>query len=268
MTLFATSCQSENADAGCAEILAWVSQASGLPIRFVDSARWEDRRCAVDAGDIDLTWMCGLWYVIRRDDRQQDFSTLVAPVMLGDQYGGLPVYRSYLVVRETALAHDLASLQGSVAAINEPDSHSGCVVLANALHKAGLDWQHFARVIVSGGHLTSLKMLQSGAVDVAAIDSTTFETELRNGRATIEGLRIMSMLDPSPIPPWTVSGRVSAENRQRLQSAFTRMAHDPDGADILAKHGYMRFQSVADMDYSPIRQMRSTASQLGHFPSN
>ncbi len=259
MSLKVTSCQSENADEGCAEIIAWLANATQLPLEFVDDVSWEQRREAVDSGAIALAWMCGLWYVKRRDLLGQAIEPLVAPVMRGGLYENRPNYFSHLMVRADAPFNSLRDLHAQTIAINEPDSHSGCVVLGHALASANLTWNYFGEVVHSGGHLNSLRMLLNGTIESAAIDSTTFDTEVRKRPQLVDQLRSLQTLGPSPIPPWTVSANLDCEIHTQLKHAFTTMHLSPVGRTILERYGYARFESIADADYEPIRSTFCTA---------
>ncbi len=263
MTLFATSCQSENADRGFSQIIRWLSDESGVPLNVVSDLAWEDRRKRVDRGEIDVTWMCGLWYVKRLDALGQAILPLVAPVMLAARYGNRPVYYSDVLVRQASKFDSLGSLKSRTVAINEPDSHSGCVVLGHTLAEAGLDWGYFDQVVQSGSHLNSIELLLNGEVDAASIDTTTYDTELAFRPELAQQMRPVQTLGPSPIPPWTVPASLAPQIRCRLAAALTTM-HDSDaGRHILNRYGYARFEAVSDADYDPIRRMHSTAERAG-----
>ena len=78
-------------------------------------------------------------------------------------------YCSFIVVPQDG-AHDLESLRGKVAAINQGDSQSGMNALRHTLAPLARSGRFLARVEMTGSHLASLALLQSGQADVAAID--------------------------------------------------------------------------------------------------
>jgi phosphonate transport system substrate-binding protein len=87
------SCMAPNADSMCRALAAYVADRLALPVELVESVEWCERERMLDAGEIDLCWLCGLPYV-EKVDRGEHLALCVAPVMRSDRYGGVPVYFS------------------------------------------------------------------------------------------------------------------------------------------------------------------------------
>mgnify|MGYP003348416937 CR=1 FL=1 len=62
-----TSCMEDNAEATCRAIVAWLGDALNVETEFVDCVGWEERERMLDAGEIDVCWICGLPYVWKAD---------------------------------------------------------------------------------------------------------------------------------------------------------------------------------------------------------
>ena len=100
------------------------------------------------------------------------------------------------------------------------------------------------------------------SIDATAIDSTVLEMLLAREPAITERIRTITVLGPSPAPPWVVHPSVPASVRHALIEAFLSMDQDPRGQRILKDAGMLRFAAVSDRDYDSIREMERVASSL------
>lgn len=125
---------------------------------------------------------------------QQDYS--------GVEGGDGALYRSAIVMRAGAYERDLCEappsvlsdisptggeidnlltlLSGKRLAYNAPDSMSGYLAIERDLVAQGAGLDIFAEQIVSGGHRNSIRMVASGAADVAAVDAKTWGLALKH----------------------------------------------------------------------------------------
>jgi len=250
-----TSCQAPNVDPTCRSVAAWLSAVIEKPVLFVEDCGWQERARRLDEGAVDVAWMCGTWYLKRKDDLGQSLALLAAPVMLGRRYGDRPIYFSDIVVRREAPFASFDDLRGAVWAYNEPDSHSGYHVVRCHLARLGERAGYFGGVVEAGSHQAALALILEGSVDAAAIDSTVLETEFRL-RPGLEGrVRTVTTLGPSPMPPWVGRGDLDPVLVRALQQALTHMHESAEGRMILTEAGWARFARVTDADYDPLRAM-------------
>ena len=146
-------------------------------------------------------------------------------------------------------------------AYNEPRSHSGYNVVRAYLSGLGETRGFFGKVVESGAHALSLKMILSSQVDGAAIDSTVLEWAIGQSPEVSEQIRVIAIFGPSPIPPWVISRTVSVSLRSELRALLLSMHRDQRGRHILARANLDRFVEARDHDYDPIRIMARTAEQ-------
>src|SRR4051812_46664823 len=92
------SCMAPNADAMCRGLANWLAAQLDIAVELVDDVPWQERARRLDAGLIDLCWICGLPYVEKADSGAA-IELCVAPVMRAPRYGGRPIYYSDVVVR-------------------------------------------------------------------------------------------------------------------------------------------------------------------------
>ncbi len=249
-----------NADRMCQAIAAWLERELAMPVHCVDGVPWYERERMLDAGEVDLCWICGLPYVDKAD-RGAGIAPCVAPVMRDSRYGGHAVYFSDVVVHAGSQVRAFRDLRGESWAYNEPQSHSGFNLVRYYLASHGLRWDFFGDVLEAGSHQAALEMILAGAAVGAAIDSSVLEAELRARPALAREIRVVLTLGPSPSPPWVVSKHLPARLRARLTDCLASLHHSPEGASILATWGIARLQPVDDAFYEPIRNMTRIARE-------
>lgn len=262
MPLQITSLQADNANFTVAAIGDYLARRLGTPVEFVIDLPWQKRELLLDAGQIQVAWICGWPYVQKVDGSDPRIELLAAPVMQGARYGNRPVYFSDVVVRRDSGFSTFADLRGASWAYNEPGSHSGYNVVRYHLAVLGELSGYFGRVIESGAHQTSLQMILDGHIEASAIDSTVLEEEFRRDPSLGSRLRIVDSLGPSPIPPWVVQRSLARDLRGRLRELLLTMHHLPEGRAILSQGHMTRFAHVEDSDYDSIRHMARLADSV------
>jgi phosphonate transport system substrate-binding protein len=254
-----SSCQAEIAESFCKALTAFIGDKLSIPSEFIGDIPWQEREGLLDRGDIHVCWVCGLPYIRKNNAEKKTIELLAAPVMRHPRYGGRPVYYSDVVVHAESNLRFFEDLRGRTWAYNEPGSHSGYNLVRYHLAMRGLGAHYFGRVVESGSHQSSLRMLLQHAVDATAIDSTVLEMEFTKDPSIIEQIRTITVLGPSPAPPWVVHHSVSTDVQQALRQEFLSMDKHPRGRRILEDAGMLRFAQISDHEYDPIREMEIIA---------
>ncbi len=170
-------------------------------------------------------------------------------------------YRSVILVPEQG-ARSLQALRGSVAAINQPHSHSGMNALRHLIAPFAQGGRFFSRVAVSGGHLASIAMLQCGQAAVAAVDCITYQLALLHAPEQVAGVRVLQYSAPAPGLPLIASIRLSdAQVRDLL--AVT-LALPETAAPVLQALSVRRFRDIGLSDYDPVREHARVAAEQGY----
>jgi ABC-type phosphate/phosphonate transport system substrate-binding protein len=167
---------------------------SRLEVRFVDGT-WAERRQALDDGDAEIGWLCGLLHADLQAGQRWPLHAVAAPRSSRDAARGQPVYFGDVVVAEKSPRRNMADLEGAVFAYNEEASLSGYRMMLDALGAAGKDLAHFGRSIQSGSHMASMDLVRTGDADCAIIDSTLID-DLEPA-----GLVVIESIGPYPAPP-------------------------------------------------------------------
>jgi phosphonate transport system substrate-binding protein len=254
-----TTIQSPNSEFIPAAVAEYLGKKLGIETEFVAGPEWRQREQRLDAGEIEIGWVCGLPYTWKAADPEIEIELLAAPVMAGERYAGKPVYFSDVIVQAGSRFEKFEDLRGARWAFNEPHSHSGYNVTRYHLASIGEKDGFFGEVIEAGSHQNAIKLVLDGKIDASAIDSTVLEIEYELDPALKENLRVIEALGPSPIPPYVISTRVDAELRQQIREGLLAMDKNEEGQRILAKAKMLRFAAVMDADYDVIREMESKA---------
>jgi ABC transporter, phosphonate, periplasmic substrate-binding protein len=162
-----------------------------------------------ERGEADLGVLCGLPYVWLAARRPPPVEPLAAPVLAGARYGGRPVYYSDVIVGRDSPISRLEELAGRSWAYNEPASHSGHTVTLYSLVTMGARPGFLGQVVEAGFHQRAIRLVGTGAVDAAAVDSQV----LASSSATIHG--------------WPTGCGSSAPSGRRPSSRWWRPAASP-----------------------------------------
>jgi len=171
-------------------------------------------------------------------------------------------YRSLLMVRAEDPASDLAGFAGRIAAVNAPDSHSGCNVLRAMVAPLAPGGRFFASVAVSGGHAASLALVRRGKADLCAVDCVTHALLVRYRPRAVAGLRLLARSPTAPGLPYVTAGSIQPDDLTRLRDGLTEAVAQPQlreareallisGAQVLPERDY---QSIVDFEAAAERQ--------------
>jgi phosphonate transport system substrate-binding protein len=214
-------------------------------------------------GEVDAGFICGLPYVQLMRQTPAPVELIVAPVICGDRYAGRPIYFSDIIVRRNSPVRTFADLRGHSWAYNDLDSHSGYNLTRHHLVTIGETRGFFSRVVEAGFHQRAMRMVATGEVDAAAIDSQVLAIELRDHPDFAGELRVIEALGPSTIQPVVAARHLPIEVKAALRVALLRLGNDPSARKELGRGFVDHFVPVTDSDYDDIRGMVTAAEQTG-----
>jgi phosphonate transport system substrate-binding protein len=236
-----------------------VAQRLGRPVELVVGSSFDQ----FAEGEADLGVICGLPYVWLADRRPPPVEPLAAPVLAGDRYGGRPIYYSDVIVGHDSPITRLEELEGRSWAYNEPASHSGHTITLYSLIRRGVQPGFLGRVVAAGFHQRAIRLVATGAVDAAAIDSQVLAIELRDHSQLAGRLRVIGAFGPSTIQPVVAAHRLPDTLKDQVQKLLLALAGDPAARPVLDYGLIDRFASVGDAAYDDIRAMLATIETAG-----
>ena len=232
-------------------MLRYAGERLGVAFDLAAGERYED----LSGGD--LSFVCGLPYVLRTPPRQvpAPMEALVAPVLTDPRCAGKPIYFSDVIVRRDSPFQTFADLRGCRWAYNEPESQSGYGITRYTLLRRGETGGFFGEVIEAGFHQRAIQMVLDGEIDAAAIDWQVLAVERRDHPDVSEQLRVIDAFGPSTIQPVAVAPHLPDDLKAGLRAVFTTMHDDPAARAVLERGFIERFVAVTDSDYDDIRAM-------------
>ncbi len=254
--------QAENTVSVADALAEWLTANGPVPVQFEPTDDWQQAYNDVEAGVIELAWICGWPYVQMAAKVEPPVELLVAPVMNGERYADRPIYFSDVVVRKDRQFRTFADLRGAHWAINEPGSQSGYHITRYRLATMGESGDFFGCVEQAGSHAAALTAVLEGTTDAAAIDSTLLSWMVRRDPSLTERLRIIDMLGPSPIPPIVAARKVERPVSDHLRLLLSTMHNSASGRAVLRKGDLRRFAIVDDAGYDPIREMAAASRHI------
>ncbi len=199
------------------------------------------------ADDLLLSQACGYPLVTLLGDAVQ---VLAAPVFDLPGCDGIH-YCSVIVVPENG-ARERESLRGSVVAINQEHSQSGMNALRHTFAPMARAGRFFGRVLVTGSHLASMAMVQSGEADVAAIDCVTYALAERHAPQRVAGLRVLQRTVATPGLPLITSRTLSEPQLNDLREVLYGLS--TTAPQLLAQLSLRALRPMTLGDYRPITE--------------
>jgi phosphonate transport system substrate-binding protein len=254
---------SESGVAVYRHIADYLSTKLGRPCEFVTGLSYGTINQMLKDGAVDAAFVCGLPYVIERDQAQPSVSLLAAPVMKDSRYGNRPKYFSDLVVKKDSPIRCFADLKGKTYVYNDELSNSGYNMPRHKMVVLGETKGYFGKVLRSGSHEESIRMVAEGEADASFVDSLVLDYDRAKGLGNAAQVRVIESLGPAGICPVVASCKINEERRQKLQDAFLTMHKDPAGRKLLDEALVDRFEPVDDTNYDDIRAMKREAESAG-----
>ena len=193
--------------------------------------------CAKDENEV--CFVCSLPYVEFERQGIAPAVPIAAPVLMGDRYGGRPIYFSDVIVHRDSPFRSFLDLRGHSWAYNEPLSHSGYGITRYHLLELG----ETARLLQRGdrGRASTSRRCGWWPTGRSTPPPSTHRcspSPLRDDPSLARSLRIIDALGPSTIQPVAVSKRVPPEQRREIQEVLTTMHEDPVVRERLAPRAW------------------------------
>jgi ABC-type phosphate/phosphonate transport system substrate-binding protein len=229
----------------------------GLPIAVVEhrwpqpiESLWEERELC-DA------FMCG-WPFARAPGMQP----IAAPVPSPDCYEGLPRYRSEFLARAASGFARLEDAFGHRVGWMARNSHSGFnAPRAHLARHASPDRPRLFSESIGplGNPAKSLEALESGSIDVVALDGYYLDLVRRHQPAKLEGLRTIAVTDWSPIPLLVAAPSIERRVVERLREHLVHLHEDAASAGAMEAALVRRFVEIEPSEYASLEGLAREA---------
>ena len=193
---------------------------------FVQRGSYREITSLLMADELDFAWVCGYPYV-----RNKATMELIA---LPD-FGGKPLYRSYLIVPSTDVStRNFSALSGRVFAYSDPDSNSGFLVPQFDMLREGIyPPTHFRKTFFTYAHRNVVRAVAEGVANGGAVDGYVWETLARRSPQITSRTRVAHMSDEYGFPPIVARRSLDGATRERFREILLAMPRDAEGRKLL-----------------------------------
>jgi phosphonate transport system substrate-binding protein len=240
------------------KVAAYLSKELGFPVQYVPLKSYPASVTAFKNDQIQLAWFGGLTGV--QAQRAVPGSQAIA------QGQEDKAFVSYFIVNAASgiePSDDLPkAIAGKTFTFGAKTSTSGRLMPEFYLRKAfgKSPDEIFSKVGYSGDHTKTVELVQSGAFDVGAVNYSSFDDMIKNGKADPAKVKIVWKTPTYPDYNWTVRGDVDtkfgAGTLEKVKAAILGMK-DPALLEAFPRKAFI---PAKNSDYAPIED---TAKQLG-----
>lgn len=256
------------------EMATYLSNKLDWKVEVVSGLSYSESDEMLDSGVIQVGFVCGLPYVHKIDEGKYELLAIPVMGMKKDAYPDANGYEdvpgkyySYTIVHKDSPISSWAELKGKTYAYNDQGSNSGYNMPRYKLVQLGAkSWEdHFSKVVVSGTHEESIRLVANGVVDASSVDSLVLDYDRSINDAAAHNVKIIEHLHPggAGAPPVVISKKADPSIRTALQEALLNMHKDSEGKKILEDALVSHFAAADDSNYDDIRKMEKAAKDTG-----
>lgn len=241
-----------------AVVLAEALQAAlGVKVNVHLSKDYMGLVAAMKSKKVDFAFFSALTYVIAEKEAK-------AKVLLKTIWEG-PFYHSGILVLDSSKIKKVKDLKGKSIAFVDPKSTSGYMYPMAHFLSQKMSEADFKKVVFSGSHANSVKMLEAGEVDAIAVfsdDTDGIKTAFAKYKTGSKKARGIWFSDPIPNDPFAV--------RQDLYESEPKLVHTvmfelidvmeklKDNAKIKSAFGGTSLMPATSKQYQPVRDLLKT----------
>lgn len=254
------------------ELGEYLGKKTGYKTSLVSGTSYEVADLLLKKGHIQVGFVCGLPYT--ENVEKGIYRLLAMPTMKNQTgnhpdargYGGIPgKYYSYTIVQKDSAITSWSELEGKSYTYSDKKSNSGYNMPRYKLLQMGYSsWNdYFSRIVVSGSHEESIKLVANGSVTASSVDSLVLDYDRSIGDKNALNVRIIEHLfdGGAGIPPVVISNQAPKGMLEKLQKALLTMHHDPVGRIILDKALIEKFLPPDDRNYDEVRKYKKEAQK-------
>ena len=251
--------QSADARNGLAKDLG---EALGMEVEEIQASDYNAIIEALRTGKADMAYMGPLAIALAVE--RADVEPIVMKAEDGDR--DKAVYHSVFIAKsDRADIRTIQDIKGKTMAFVDPDSTSGNLVPTAEIIKAfpedGLnsDLLHtngkfFEAVSFSGKHQAGLQAVIKGDVDVVPISDQILESEIQNGNAAKDAVKIIHESGAIPAEAMVVAKSMDETLKKKLKE-FLIQYDNADYFNLVIKKDNARFIDCSIGDYEPIIEL-------------
>ena len=255
------------------KIADYISKKTNHEVNIISNLSYKHSDLLLDKGVVQVGFVCGLPYTHKKLIGKQELIAIPIIATQKGKFDDTPGYEkvpgkyySYTIVRKDSNIKNWKMLKGKSYVYNDQESNSGYNMPRYKLIKLGAkSWEdYFKKIIVSGSHEESIRMVSEGIVDASSVDSLVLDFDRHINEKSALNVKVIEALFPegAGVPPVVMSMNTPVELRKKLKNVFLNMHKDEEGKKILADALLIRFDKPDDSNYDDIRLMEKAAKSV------
>lgn len=243
-------------------LAADLSEELGCEVEEIQASDYNAIIEALRTGKADAAYMGALAIALGVDRAH------VEPIVMKAEDGDAEkaVYHSlFITSSKNDEINSIQDFKGKTISFVDPDSTSGNLVPTAEIIKAfpdenlNSDMLHtngdfFEAVSFSGKHQAGLQAVIRGDVDIVPISDQILASEIANGNANADDVKIIFESGAIPAEGFVVNEDMSAETRQQFQDFLTSYENEEYFTQVIKKPG-ARFVACDVSDYADIIEL-------------
>ncbi len=231
------------------ELAKYLGEELGRPTELVQRRTYAEVNALIDAGEVDLAFVCTSAYV--RGHASGSMDLLVVPEIEGSL-----VYHSSIIVPASSPARSMEDLRGAVFAFTDPMSLTGRLYASSVVLGLGHTPEtFFSDIVYTYSHDDAVSAVAAGVVDGAGVDDLVLRHMIDRDPSLESRIRVIDASPDYGIPPVVVPVTTPATLRVVLADLLLGLESDPAGPRILASLGVDRFVMSSDDAYRDVREL-------------
>ena len=230
------------------------------PVVFLQRQRYREITSLLLGEELDFAWVCGYPYV-----RNRSAWELVAL----PNYGGKPLYRSYLIVPAADKAtRGYGELSGKVFAYSDPDSNSGFLVPQYEMLRANIyPPSHFGKTFFTYAHHKVVAAVADGVAQGGAVDGYVWETLALRTPELTRRTRVAHASDEYGFPPMVARRSLERKSYELFRDTLLDMPKNPQGRSLLQQLNLEGFLPPDDSYFAGIARVVDYVATRERLPS-
>ncbi len=240
-----------------AELIEYIGRKLNMPASMIQRSTYSQMNDLIKLGGVDIAFICTGAYIKLKNEIP--VRILAVPVVDGKK-----TYNSLIIVRRDSNINSFEDLKGKSFAFVDSLSLTGKIYPIYRVLKSGyLPEMFFTKTIFSGSHDSSIEMVAQGIVDAAGVDNIIFKYYIKDHPEIVKGVRIIEESPPFGIPPVVMKAGYKKPLYQKVREILINMHTDKEGAKILEKLHFDRFEPPSMLSYKNSEEIFKFVSERG-----
>ena len=232
----------------------------GRPVTFLQRGSYREVTSMLLGDELDFAWVCGYPYVRNR----AAWELVALP-----NYGGKPLYRSYLIVPAAdKAAQGFDALVGKVFAYSDPDSNSGFLVPQFEMLRNGIyPPTHFRKTFFTYAHHKVVAAVADGVAQGGAVDGYVWETLALRAPQLTGRTRVAHASDEYGFPPMVARRSLDRATYTTFRDTLLAMPNDARGRELLRQLNLDGFLPPDDAQFAGIARVLDFVASRERLPT-